>query len=144
MKILQFLAFSFKAQRAQGKTEATIEAKGHEEGSRPWVSKKYNFVPKIIFNMRHEDCTIFILMCVISYLEHFKKSQWGQNCFWVSNSTDFIRNLKIFQTFTWQNLKEISCKIKKLWNYRNDIKRLFPLYEKIINISWTKDFFLTF
>ena len=46
MKILQFLAFSFKAQRAQGKTEATIEAKGHEEGSRPRVSKKYNFVPK--------------------------------------------------------------------------------------------------
>ena len=142
MKILQFLAFSFKAQRAQGKTEATIEAKGHEEGSRPWVSKKYNFVPKIIFNMRHEDCTIFILMCVISYLEHFKRSQWGQNRFWISNSTDFIRNLKIFQTFTWQNLKEISCKI--LWNYLNDIKPLFPLCEKIIDISWTKDFFLTF
>ena len=33
MKILQFLDFSFKAQRAQGKTEATIEAEGHEEGS---------------------------------------------------------------------------------------------------------------
>ena len=81
MKILQFLAFSFKAQRAQGKTEATIEAKGHEEGSRPRVSKKYNFVPKIIFNMRHEDCTIFILMCVVSYLEHFKKITMGPKSF---------------------------------------------------------------
>ena len=32
---LTISCISFKAQRAQGKTEATIEAKGHEEGSRP-------------------------------------------------------------------------------------------------------------
>ena len=36
LKIFQNLTIScisFKAQRAQGKTEATIEAEGHEEGS---------------------------------------------------------------------------------------------------------------
>jgi hypothetical protein len=30
---LTIYCISFKAQRAQGKTEATVEAEGHEEGS---------------------------------------------------------------------------------------------------------------
>ena len=120
MKILQFLASSFKAQRAQGKTEATIEAEGHEEGSWPRVSYKMKYQKNLLLET-YEDCTI-LFWCVLYFKYFFKCVTMGPKLnsflklhlnFWYAPSISWeILKLPYFYLSKWR--RNISWNQKKI------------------------------